>query len=203
MPGEEGDHAKRRKADPAEEDARQRRHRESRGVKKVPLSDLATELPTDEDLRNYIAYIMKESDRGAAVMAASLVEKALEDAIRSRFAAPEGDVADSWFEGINAPFRTFAAKISLGRALAIYGEHMERRLSLIKNIRNAFAHRMIPLDFTHPTLVEACLELTPQPERDKDRHMRSVFGAACIALAHTLGTYGQERGDAELEVTFP
>lgn len=204
MPDEEvGRGADRRKVDPVEEAERQRRHHESRGKKRVALSDLAGELPSDEDLTNYQNYIIAESDRGAAVMAASLVEKALEDAVRSRFAKPEGDVADNWFEGINAPFRTFAAKISLGRALAIYGEHMEARLSLIKNIRNAFAHRMIPLDFSHPTLVEACLKLSHAPDRDKDRHMRAVFASACIALASVLGQYSLERGDKELEVTFP
>jgi len=194
--------ADRRKADPTEEAERQRRHRESRGEKMVPLSDLANELPGDDDLTKYTEYLIEESDRGAAVMATALVEKALEDAIRARLADPGDGMQDTWFKGINAPFRTFASKISLGRALGIYGEETEARLTIIKKIRNAFAHRMIPLDFSHPTLVAACLELSPYPEKNQFG-ARVLFGTSCLLTAHLLGGDAMEKNRREIEVTFP
>lgn len=177
-------------------------HEAARGKKKMALSDFSREEPSDEDLQNYTRYLVEESDRGAAVMAAALVEKALEDAIRSRLADPGEGVADSWFKGINAPFQSFSAKITLGRALAIYGEQLEGRLILIKNIRNAFAHRMIPLDFTHPSLSEACRKLS-YIQNQPDAQPRVVYGAVCMALAHRLGTYGVEKGHELVEVAFP
>jgi hypothetical protein len=180
-----------------------RAHEAARGKKKMALSDLSSELPTDDDLANYTAYIAKESDRGAAVMAAALVEKALEEAIRSRLADPGDGIADSWFEGRNAPFRSFAAKIALGRALAIYGEEMEARLTRVKNVRNAFAHRMIPLDFTHPTLVEECRHVTHHPPSYEDYSGKIVFGAACMVLAKLLGDYATEKGNELVQVKFP
>ena len=178
-------------------------HDARRGVKKVALQDLANELPSDEDLRSYTQYMKSESDRGAAVMAAALVERALEDVIRTYIAAPEDGSADTWFQGHTAPFRTFAAKIALGRALAIYGEHMERRLCIIKNVRNAFAHRMIPLDFSHATLIEECLSLSPHPEKHKDWPRRVIFGASCMSIAQVLGTHATDRGGSTLDVHFP
>lgn len=178
-------------------------HEAKRGMKKVALQDLASELPTGADLGNYTKYVQTESDRGAAVMAAALVEKALEDVIRAHLAEPEDGSADTWFQGINAPFRTFSAKIALGRALAIYGEHMEARLIIIKNVRNAFAHRMIPLDFSHPTLVEECLKLSPNPEEHKDWSRRVIFSTSCLAVAEVLGKYAIKKGGGELEVHFP
>jgi hypothetical protein len=136
-------------------------------------------------------------------MAAALVERALEDVIRTYLAAPEDGSADTWFQGINAPFRTFSAKIALGRALGIYGQHMEHRLGIIKNVRNAFAHRMIPLDFTHPTLIEECLPLSPRPEEHKDWSRRLIFGASCMSIARVLGVHAAERGGSTLDVHFP
>jgi len=178
-------------------------HDAARGKKKLTLQDLAGELPSDDDLRNYTQYIIDESDRGAAVMAASLVERALEDAIRAYTVAPEDGTADTWFQGANAPFRTFAAKIALGRALGIYGEHMDARLGIMKNVRNAFAHRMIPLDFTHPTLTEASLKLSPDPEKHKALPPKVLFAIACIALAKTLGEHAQAKGGKVTVPPFP
>jgi hypothetical protein len=137
-------------------------------------------------------------------MAAALVERALEDAIRSRLADPGDGIADSWFDGINAPFKSFAAKIVLGRALGIYGPGLETRLNHIKNVRNAFAHRSIPLDFTHPTLVDVTDKLSFVPARlQPEMPHKIVFGAVCVALAHSLGTYSQEKGHELMPVRFP
>lgn len=162
-------------------------HEAARGRKKVSLQDLANELPSQDELNKYIGYVLDESDRGAAIMAAALTERALEDKIRSRLVDPGDGTADSWFVGINAPFRTFSAKISLGRALGIYDQEWEDRLITIKNVRNAFAHRMIPLDFKHPTIVEECKHLPPDHRKGKEPDTRRTFSLACLALAGALG----------------
>jgi len=178
-------------------------HERKRGVKKMTIQDLAEELPTGDDLESYSKFVVAESDRGAAIMAAALVEKALEEVIRSYLGDPGGGVQDTWFKGALAPFRTFSAKIALGRGLAIYGEHMEARLTIIRNVRNAFAHRMIPLDFTHPTLVEECIKLAPDPEKHRDTSRKWIFASSCMSVAHVLGVHATERGGKELEVQFP
>jgi hypothetical protein len=163
-------------------------HEAARG-KKVSLQDIPRQLPSDHDLKHYFEHIQKESDRGAATMAAALLERALEDAIRKRLHDPGDGTADTWFEGINAPFRTFSAKISLGRALAIYPAEIEGHLIVIKNIRNAFAHGMIPIDFSHPALRRECLKLRARqiPEKEWIVPMKDTFANSCIVLARLLG----------------
>lgn len=163
-------------------------HEAARGRKAVTLNDLSRQLPSEDDLSNYHDRIWAESDRGAAVMAAALVERALEDRIRSKLHDPGGGVQESWFESHNAPFRTFSAKIALGRALELYDADIEELLTIVKNIRNAFAHCMSPLDFKHPTLVKECQKLKPTSFVVPDEFTtKQVFGISCLTLARSLG----------------
>jgi hypothetical protein len=178
-------------------------HDSGRGKKKMTLDDLANQIPSDEDLLSYNQYLVEENDRGAAVMAGALVEKALEDAIRSHLVTPEDGTADTWFSGINAPFRSFAAKIALGRALGMYGPLLETKLNQIRKVRNVFAHRMLPLDFKHPTLVEECLKLSFVEDplgKDDPKHL---FGGICLAVAKTLGTMCKDSNEKRISVRFP
>lgn len=126
-------------------------------------------------------------------MAAAIAENALEDAIKVVLAKPSSDVVKAWFQGSNAPFGTFSAKIALGRALSMYDEKMEKRLVLIKNIRNAFAHASAPLDFKHPTLKAECLKLTPDQSKPeyKGTETRAIFGIACRAVADVLNKFAE------------
>jgi hypothetical protein len=164
---------------------------------------LSKEAITDADLEGFGETIRNEPDRSAAIMAASLVERALTDAIRARLADPGKEITRTWFEGLNAPFQTFSAKIVLGRALAIYGGVMEARLNLVRNIRNAFAHRPQALDFTHPTLMEACLPLMPAEHLDREMGRKQIYAVACLALCSVLGKFAEEEGGKELTVRFP
>jgi hypothetical protein len=176
-------------------------HKAARG-KKGTLADLSKEAITDADLDSFAETIRNEPDRSAAIMAASLVERALTDAIRSRLADPGEEITRTWFEGVNAPFQTFSAKIVLGRALAIYGGEMETRLNLIRNVRNAFAHRPQTLDFAHPTLMEACLPLAPEKHRDKEAPRKVIYARACLVLCSLLGKFAEEEGGKELATRF-
>lgn len=176
----------------------------SRQTKQPTLAALSREVPTEEELNNYYELTMAESDRGLAIMAGSLVENTLRAAILGRFANPGEAIAKSWFEGPTAPFGSFAAKIKLGRALAIYAEKMERQLTLLKDIRNAFAHRSRPLDFKHPTIVSACVQLSPRKGMPDDENPGRVrYEAACMALAHLLVKDAFQHGGKELLISYP
>lgn len=153
----------------------------------MTLQDLSRELPSKTDQIYYLTYLHSESDRGAAIMAAAFVERTLEDQIRLNIQDPGGGVADSWFEGINAPFGTFSAKIALGRALGLYNDEIQSVLTVIKNVRNAFAHRSLPLKFDHPTVLEECKFLCPEQVRDKENDARHIFTTCCLTMIRLLG----------------
>lgn len=162
-------------------------HENARGERMaISLDDLANELPSDGDLVSYIDYLIGENDRGAAVMATALVERALEDAIRAHLVDPGDGTPNTWFKGPNAPFQTFSAKIALGRALGIYGPETEGKLTGIRKIRNVFAHRMVPIQFSHPVIQNACLKLSSSRKPDGS-DAKIMFGALCLALAKSLG----------------
>lgn len=176
----------------------------SRQKKKPTLAALSRELPTDDELKNYHALLEPESDRGLAIMAGSLVENTLRAAILARFADPGETITKAWFEGPTAPFGSFAAKIKLGRGLAIYADRMEGQLALLKDIRNAFAHRSRPLTFKHPEILDACNRLstrTVMPTDDNPGRVR--YEAVCMALAQLLVKDAFAHGGKELLISYP
>lgn len=102
--------------------------------------------PENEDFKKSIRVrleLEKESDRGAAIIAGSYAELALENAIKSvlKNRQIKKDVAlfDRLFDGY-APFATFSAKIDLSCALGLLSEKDYGDLHIIRAIRNAFAH---------------------------------------------------------------
>ncbi len=163
-------------------------HDAARGVPIPKLADLSRETLSEDEILNWKELITKESDRGAAIMAGALVEQALTKVIRSHLTDPGDKITKTWFEGQGAPFGTFAAKITLGRALGIYSDYTERRLIFIKDVRNAFAHSVRPLDFKHATLAAACHQKLPPPNvNTKDIiPTQALFYAHCHALAGIL-----------------
>lgn len=141
-------------------------HEASRG-KKASLAALSREMPAIADIDQFLKTLISEQDRSAAIMASSFTERGLELAIRSKLADPGEVITRSWFEGMGAPFGTFSAKIGLGEALAIFGPKMAFRLNAIREIRNAFAHSIMPIDFGHSTIKDACKRMAPFMEGAK------------------------------------
>lgn len=108
--------------------------------------------PTPEALRRLYHDAQSESDRGVAIMGSALVEQALEAALRRTLSHLQENELDKWFMGSLAPFRSFDAKIKLGRGIMKYQEDAEGRLTIIRKIRNIFAHYSGPITFDHPQL---------------------------------------------------
>ena len=178
-------------------------HETSRGVRVPTLADLSRGQPTEDELLVFITLVDAEpSDRSAALMSASLVEHALHLAVNSRLADCGEAIRNTWFNDATAPFGSFAAKIKLGRALGIYKERMDARLLGVKDIRNVFAHRASPIDFTHPTLDAACRKLIA-PRQFDEGGARSAYCGTCMALAKLLVADAFEYGGREMTVSFP
>ena len=189
---------------PSDDAERLRRHREARGIKKLKLQDLSKQTPDTSDALSYFAVVHGESDRGAVIMGSALLEYALTRAIRWGAGNPPDDLIKNWFEGPTAPFGTFAAKIQLGRVLLIYGDEMASRLALIKDIRNAFSHSIIPLDLGNPAVEEACDRLPRfKPIVRVKRNRRLIFLSACIGMARNLESYVLEIGAEPRTPRYP
>lgn len=96
--------------------------------------------------------LLKESDRGCAIMGAALLADALEDLLRSFFRqAPEDvrGVIDPLFSGY-APLATFSARIQVAFAIGILPRDLRDKIEVVRKLRNSFAHEWGPIDFDDP-----------------------------------------------------
>jgi hypothetical protein len=92
----------------------------------------------------------------AAILAAAGVEDGLEFAIHNQHmrGISESEVT-SMFDS-DGILGTFGAKIRMGHALLLFGDLTQDDLNCIRDIRNAFAHAKMALDFDHAAVIEAC-----------------------------------------------
>ncbi len=80
-----------------------------------------------------------ETDRGAVIVAAALLEDALEQMLLARLVpSPERD--DELFHGPYAPLSNFSAKIDFAYRVGLIRPVARSSFHLIRKLRNAFAH---------------------------------------------------------------
>jgi hypothetical protein len=94
--------------------------------------------------------------RGACIILCANVETALDAALQAILSLDE---SSTLLDGEDQ-FSTFARKIELGYALRIYGEQTRDNLTIMRHLRNAFAHAKIPLPFDTPEVANVCQQFT-------------------------------------------
>jgi hypothetical protein len=95
-----------------------------------------------------------EEDRALAIVAAALVEDAVESLLEEGWYRKEfRDVGDHKLSGTSG---SFAAKIKDCFALGLIGPRTRDQLDCIREIRNAFAHAGLLIEFDDEAVVEAC-----------------------------------------------
>lgn len=95
--------------------------------------------------KHAIFEIDKQRDRGAGIIAASILQDHLLHAIKSRLQR-NPSLEASLFK-MSGPIGSFATQIDLGLLLGIYPNHIRERLHIIRLIRNDFAHNVQPASF--------------------------------------------------------
>lgn len=179
-------------------------HTAARGVKKPTRQQLMAEIPDPADMPAYLKMLHYEADdRGCAIMGGGLVEHYLTQAIKCRLIDPGAKLAGEWFTGPSAPFATFSAKIQLGMAIGIYGPLMHGRLNAIKDIRNVFAHRALPLTFYHPALLDSILKLAPFLKGSKEDDYKLVYATGCVSMGDALIKDAAGHSGRDMETAYP
>lgn len=98
----------------------------------------------------------KTDDRTIALTIGTVIEQALEGVLIAHLPGIAEENEGYFFFDNGAPLRDFDAKIRMGMALGIYGPRVRDDLSLIRQIRNVFAHSREPISFDTPEITEAC-----------------------------------------------
>lgn len=114
----------------------------------------------DADLKDYSSFLKElqgESDRGAALVGAALIDDQLDRLLRAHLI--EGKVADSLLDGGNAPLGTFSTRLKLAYSLGLLSKLEYDEGDLIRRIRNEFAHGLHGLTFQKDKVKDLCLNL--------------------------------------------
>jgi mannitol operon repressor len=101
--------------------------------------------PEIEQLGNFLVTFNRESDRGAALVAASMLDDRLQAILATFFI--ESSAAKDLVTGFNAPLGTLASRASAAMALGLIQENEFDEITVIRKIRNEFGHGWEPITF--------------------------------------------------------
>jgi hypothetical protein len=99
----------------------------------------------DSRYRHATKEIPRQRDRGAGLIATSILEEHLMAAIKARLDKND-NIQNKVFKGYG-PLASFHAKIDLGLLLGIYSSSVHAFLHEIRELRNDFAHNPLPVSF--------------------------------------------------------
>jgi DNA-binding MltR family transcriptional regulator len=114
---------------------------------------------THPHLREFNAFLEalnKESDRGAALIAATMIDDLLGRCIRAFLV--EHEEVERLLDGFNAPLGTFSARGLAALALGVISEEEYRECERLRKIRNVFAHN-VDASFSDQNLKDICANL--------------------------------------------
>lgn len=136
-----------------------------------------------DDLTTFLSELQGESDRGLALVGAAVLDDKLAATLRAFFV--EGKAASQLLEGPNAPIGTFSARADACLALGLIDEVEHAEVSLIRKVRNEFAHGLHGTTFQHERIAGYCSGLTSPLPEDSDypsSQPRFRFTNAVISL---------------------
>src|SRR6185437_3502798 len=118
--------------------------------------DLLKQYPNLKEFLPYLDLLRKESPRGQVLISAGYIEEQLKQVLLA-FMRDDADCINL-LEGGNAPLGTLSSRIAACYALGLINENERHDLTLIRKIRNDFAHDM-HTTFDTPSVVDRCKEL--------------------------------------------
>jgi hypothetical protein len=165
---------------------------------------------TAEEIKAVLEELNGQTDRGAAIIAASVIEELLAVIIQKRLLPLTSDLRRSLFERTNAPLSSFSAKIDLGLLLGLYSASAAKHLHILRECRNKFAHRIEALTFDHPEITKIMAPLLDEPafgamESNRHRYLAVVQLNAMLFVAMgysdiRIVELGQTRPDIFVEL---
>jgi len=135
------------------------------------------------DYNRVVKSFHSETDRAAAVLAASFTECFLEKLLRS--CMRDDSLIDNLFTGYG-PLSTFSARSDCAFAFGIIDKNMHRDLKFIRKIRNHFAHHPSDAVFDESPVKDFCCELSTAQGCDTPRIMYLIAVGLAIGGMHNI-----------------
>ena len=131
------------------------------------LRKLTQEPPSAEEINHLISDLGAVDDRAAAIIVGTMVEDALQALLLSGMITLDKTARSKLF-GAEKPLASFSAKIRVAHAFGLCDADSCKRLDLIKDIRNTFAHAPRRISYDTPAIAAAV-------EKLKIRNMLLVY----------------------------
>ncbi|MFP2516956.1 MltR family transcriptional regulator [Buttiauxella agrestis] len=141
--------------------------------------------PEIEKLGLFLNAFNKESDRGAALLAASMLDESLLEILESWLIANKSskELLASGF----APLGSFAARLKAAHALGLIMDHEFNEIDLIRKIRNEFGHSWKEVSFENNKIKQLLNNLPWLGPDDVKQEPKSKFSfAVSIILVDLL-----------------
>lgn len=154
-----------------------------------------------QDFSRFLSEFQDETDRGAALVGAALLDLRLSETLRAFMVGPKA--ASDLLDGGTAPLGTFSSRIKATFALGLIDAHERAECDLIRRVRNEFAHQPHGITFVDPKIEALCDKLRSDLPGGRESHLgkpRFVFINAVILVAARL-TYRAERVVLERRLT--
>ncbi|MEM7803283.1 MAG: DUF4145 domain-containing protein [Pseudomonadota bacterium] len=117
----------------------------------------------------------RETDRSVAIIAAALVDSALQDLVQG-FLIPSKKQDRCILSGYDSPLGTFSAKIDAALQFGLISADLHRDLHLLRKIRNDFAHDPFELTFESAAVSSRVRELMTNSRFDSQSKERIDTG---------------------------
>jgi DNA-binding MltR family transcriptional regulator len=151
-----------------------------------------------QDLQGFLAEFQNESDRAAAILSAALLDEWLRRLLVS-FLIDVPKEVDAMLD-VEQPIGSFGARIRLAYCLGLLDEKLFRLLTLIKKVRNEFAHQLHGLTFETAEVAETCATLRREldlpvglPEAPRFAFMSATFSAQLSLWGYTTSMEVSDR----------
>jgi len=151
-------------------------------------------IETQRDWRRLTEEFSEESDRAAALVAAALLDKNLEDLLRVYLI----DDAQEVERMLGGGLRTLGGRVRAAYCLGLISEDECRDIRVIRDVRNHMAHNL-HVSFADPVVKRSCRKLRLARKVLGDRemsHRRRLEQTACmlsVLLVQRLDEVGAER----------
>jgi mannitol operon repressor len=137
-----------------------------------------------EDFSRFLEDLQRETDRGLPLVAAAIVEEKLLLALKAYFR--ECKAAESLLTGYSAPLGTFSAKIDACHALGLIDDFEFAEITLIRKVRNEFAHTHSSVTFDDEPVRGFCATLTSPVPSGYDKRGISPRFKFVLAIVNVL-----------------
>lgn len=110
-----------------------------------------------EDLSKFVDELRRETDRGLPLVGAALIDEKLPEALNAFLV--RGKAAERLLSDNNGALGTFSSRIDACFALGLIDEFEHQEISLIRKVRNEFAHAKHGLSFQSEPVKGLCSNL--------------------------------------------